>query len=416
MKIHNIKKIILKITETFFLFLFFFLTFFLTVAQLTAAAELDIGQEIDFGYRNVKRGDNLDDTEFRQEIKLYMDAYLRDGIQIGGKLNSSGIMNSTADEVIFEGNGIDNLNPFFEQAYIKINNYYGYPVFLTFGKQPIKWAEGLLVNDNERGLPAVKIEYSAPYKIKTEAYHLRTRNNLLDISGIEGTGIRAARTFGFRKLELDYIVEKYESTKKVKRTVYGGAFTRNLYRGLEYSLLGYLMDGKKGNTNFDGYAIGAYGKFEGVVDPIGKGGAWIRYLEGSGNLTDDEQGFNPILSIVEADMIGDFYGRNREYAMVDGSRSNTITLSHSIANLSALRYALYATVRDEVSVFMIRSTYKKVDPELPIGGSITFGMRYTYSFLDFELAYTKFAPEDEYDNYTDGEITKFLSGTIEAAF
>ncbi|MEA3506099.1 MAG: hypothetical protein U9R36_01175, partial [Elusimicrobiota bacterium] len=249
---------------------------------LVQSDTLDIGQEINFEYRTIERG-ALEDTQFRQKIKLYMDAYLRDGIQIGGTLNSSGIMNSTEDEVLFEGNNIKNLSPFFEKAYIKINNYYGYPVSLSFGKLPLKWAEGVLVNDNERGLPAVKIGYDAPYNIKGEAYHLRARNNLLDISGIEGSGIRASRDFGPRNLEINYVLEKYENDVKVKRTVYGGTFSQDMFRGLEYSMMGFLMDGEKGGTSFDAHALGAYGKFEGVVDPIGKGGAWIRYIYGSGD-------------------------------------------------------------------------------------------------------------------------------------
>jgi hypothetical protein len=131
---------------------------------------------------------------------------------------------------------------------------------------------------------------------------------------------------------------------------------------------------------------------------------------------DDEKGFLPILSNIEASMIGDYYGRNREFRMVDGSVSDTLSLSHSIANLSILRNALYATVRDDISVFMIRSTYKKHLPEKPLGGALTLGCLYKYDFIECEFRYTQFTPEPAYDAYESDRPTKFYTASISARF
>jgi hypothetical protein len=379
-------------------------------------AQLDIGEDIDFEYRYMKRQDEVLTSEFRERIKLYLNGYLQDNIEVGAQFQSSGIMNSTETFAVFQGAKIQNLEPFFELAYIKINKYYGYPVSISFGKLPIKWADGILVNHNQLGLPSILIQAEAPYEIKVEAYHARTRNNVLDISGIKGYGLRFMKEFGFRRVELDYTHEKYTSTAKVKRYIYGANVTRNLTKGLEYNFFGYNMKGEKGGESFKGYALGAYGKFEGIIDPIGKGGAWIRYMIGSGDLNDDESGFMPVLSSVESSMIGDYYGRYREFRVVDSILSNSVTLSHSIANLSVFRQALYATARDDVSLFMIRSTYRKHRPSLPLGGSLTLGVQYKYSFINFEIRYTTFTPEDIYDFYSSGRATKFFSAGLNARF
>ena len=249
-----------------------------------------------------------------------------------------------------------------------------------------------------------------------EAFHSRSRNNILDISGIRGYGLRSIRDFGFRRIEIDYTYESYESSSKVKRSIYGGVFTRNMHKGLEYSAFGYKMKGKKGSEKFDGYALGIYGKFEGVIDPIGKGGAWIRYILGSGDELDDESGFLPVLSSVESDILGEFYARNREFRYIDGTLSSSISMNHSIANLSILRNALYATVRDDISVFMIRSTFKKHQPSVPLGGSLTLGVIYNYRFIQFQAAYTNFKPETAYDAYIGDKATKFYTLGLSSRF
>jgi hypothetical protein len=191
------------------------------------ADQLDIGEEIDFEYRYIRR-DNLEiANEYRQRIKLYLKGYLRSNVEVGAKLQSSGVMNSTNTIVVYEGAKIQNQTPFFENAYIKINKYYGYPVSIAIGKLPINWVEGVLVSDNQIGLPAVLVEWDAPFKIKVEGYHCRARNELLDISGIKGYGLRTIRDFGFRRIELDYTTEEYISTQEVKRKIYGGSLTRS---------------------------------------------------------------------------------------------------------------------------------------------------------------------------------------------
>ena len=107
----------LKISAAFILLLL--------MPLVCSAGNLDIGEDISFEYRYEERADKALISEFRQRIKLYLTGYLEDNIEIGASLQSSGIMNSTAPYAVFEGARTNNLDPFFETAYIKINDYYG---------------------------------------------------------------------------------------------------------------------------------------------------------------------------------------------------------------------------------------------------------------------------------------------------
>ncbi len=396
------------------LIIIFLLVIFCNI-QLVSAITLDIGNEINFEYRFEERKGAVIPSEFRQRIKFYLTGYLKDNIEVGIKLHSAGILNSTATFVIFENAKIPNLIPYFESAYIRINELHDLPLSLSIGKLSLSWLDGILLNDNQKGFPAILIEATAPHEIFVEAYHLWTRNELLGISQIKGHGVRIFRNFGVNKVSLNYTFEEYESSAKVRRTIYGGSFIRNMYRGIEYSLFGYLMRGEKGGVGFSGHAFGAYGRFEGVVEPFGRGGAWIRYIVGSGDPNDDERGFLPILSSVESEFIGYFYGQNREFRMKDGEISD-ITLSNSIANLSVMRTGLYAKVLDKIDVYMIRSTFSGHYPSFPLGGSITFGASYEYNSVKFNITHTIFDPEPEYDGYISDENTRLITAEVSARF
>ena len=407
-------------------------TLILMTALNSGAVTLDIGNDLLFEFLQEEREGRTVSTEIRQRARFYLKGYLQDGIQIGTRIHSAGLLNSTDTHITYEGALIGNQVPYFESAYIRVKDVHGLPVSLSAGLQPIKWAEGVLINDNLLGLPSISAMGTEPYTgISGEAYHVWARDELRGISDITGYGARIFRQLGPGVLELNYTSEDYVSPapapllddSRVTRDIFGGNYSRELESGIEYSFFGYLMRGRKAGEEFDGSAIGAYGRFEGVVEPIGRGGTWIRYILGTGDPEDDERGFMPVLSSVESRVIGDYYGRNREFMMVDGVRGDEVqteaaapTLSNKIANLSMLRYAIYATVLDDITVHMIRSTYKQHDPSVPVGGSLTFGAEYDYSLLNVALNYTVFAPEPAYDRYEGTRRTRFLTMALSARF
>ena len=129
------------------------------------SGQLDLGEDVSFDYRYITRKDTVISSEFLQRIRLYLNGYLTNGIEIGATLHSAGVMNSTETIVVYDGAQIQNLNPYFENAYIKINNYYDYPLSVSIGILSLNWGNGILVNDNYLGLPAVLAEYKAPWDI-----------------------------------------------------------------------------------------------------------------------------------------------------------------------------------------------------------------------------------------------------------
>ncbi len=353
------------------------------------AAVLDIGQDLEFEYRSL-RHQNKTTLELRHRLRLYMDAYLPNDIDIGARIQSAGILNSNEDYITTSGNKVENKTPFFDLAYIRLNSIHDYPVSLTMGIQSIRWLDGLLINDAGLGLGGASVKTKAPLDIGLEGYRVLASNRLRDISNIDGRGIRAYRYFDFVKLEANYLTEEYDDSSgdSIQRIIYGANLTRELSRGLEFSLFRYIMEGKIEQKSFDSSLIGAYGRFEGRVDPIGRGGAWIRYLVGSGNVNDERKAFMPVLSSAESGIIGHYYSSKREM-------STGIDLSYTLANLDLFSYGLYASPVEDVVVSMTRSLYKSQDPSLPIAGALSLGASYTYDRIHIALDHTVFAPEEE---------------------
>ncbi len=376
-------------------------------------AVLDIGEELELEYWSLER-DSGSFTGLRNRLRFYLTAELEDNIEIGARIQSAGIVDSTRTYVTYDGKRVQNNTPFFDLAYIKVADIHELPLSLTLGIQSLNWLDGILISDGGTGIPGALLEARAPADIGFEAYGVADRDDLRGVSHIEGRGVRVFRYFNFIKAEINYLTEKYEEgNDKVNRALYGANLTREMTRGLEFSLFRYLMEGDIGEESFNSSLTGAYGSFEGEVDPIGRGGAWIRYIVGSGDIDDERRGFMPILSNVSSEMIGSYYGRFRE----SGNPGDSYDLSHTFANLDLFSYGIYASPPvDGLSLSMTRSLYKSQDPSLPIGGALSLGASYDYGRVRLELEHTVFSPEDDHQFFAGKGSKKLLTLKAEARF
>ncbi|NLB35200.1 MAG: hypothetical protein GX817_05230 [Elusimicrobia bacterium] len=406
------------------LLILFLLTVIPTLAQ---AVVLDIGNELSMEYRSHKRTGADDSIEAVQRARFYLTGFMNNNIKVSLGINSTGILNSTQTLIYYEGREIENMRPFLDTAFVEADQIAGLPIRVRAGLQPIKWGGGVLINDMGMGFPALSIMGKEFFLgISAEAYRTWTRNEIRDIPDITGTGFRAFRSIGPGILELNYSFEDYVAPSPdplkdpalVERNIYGGSYSQELKNGIEYSFFGYLMEGTKREDSFKGHALGAYGKFEGLVEPIGRGGTWIRYLLGSGDddKLDDDKSFMPIVGGISTPLIGDYYGRMREFLIIDGITSGRASRSNSIADISILSYSIYANILDEVSVNMVRTTFKEHSSDLPLGGLLTFGGSYSYGIIDIELNYTVFSPETSYNRYDGDRDTKVLTALLNVRF
>ncbi len=380
--------------------------------KVTGATVLDIGEDLEFEYRS-SRHHSKTSLELRHCLRLYMNAYLPNDIDIGARIQSAGILTSTQAYMLKGGDLVPNKTPFFDLAYIRLNTIHDYPVSLTMGIQPIRWLDGLLINDGGLGLGGASAKTEAPLDIWVEGYRVMASNKWRNISDIDGRGIRAYRHFDFVKVEANYLTEEYDdsSGESIKRVIYGANLTRELRQGLEFSIFRYIMDGEIEKKSFDASFLGAYGRFEGRVDPIGRGGAWIRYIVGSGDVDDERKGFMPALARTEPGITGHFYTSNRETA-------TGINLSYTAANLDLFSYGIYASPVEDVILSMTRSLYKSQDPSLPIAGALSLGASYNYDRIHIALEHTVFAPEREggHEFFEGTRSTRFMTLTVGAEF
>ena len=368
------------------------------------ASVVDIGEDLEFEYRFLEReGDSY--SQLRHRLRLYLKAYLDKNITIGASIQSAGVADSTRTYVNYEGSEVKNKTPFFDLAYIKVEDIHDMPLSLTIGIQSLEWLDGLLISDRGMGLPGLSFRAELPHKIGVEGYRVMTEDSMKEISSIEGSGLRIMRKFGFMRAEANYLEENYKETEETTRSIYGAALSREMHQGLEFSLFNYIMDGSIGESSFSASLLGAYGSFEGAVEPIGKGGAWIRYLRGSGDPDNEKEGFMPVLAYASPDMIGHYYGRHRESG-----------LSYTAANLDLFSFGIYAHVMEGLRVSMTRGLYKSHTPSLPIGGSISFGADYTYDRIKVNFQHTIFSPEEDLQFFEGKENKKFITLNVGAKF
>ncbi|MGM0568814.1 MAG: hypothetical protein ACQESB_06330 [Elusimicrobiota bacterium] len=368
------------------------------------ASEVDIGEDLQFEYRFLKREDDSY-SQLRHRLRLYLKAYLDKNITIGASIQSPGIADSTQTYINYEGSKVKNKTPFFDSAYIKVDDIHDMPLSLTMGIQSLQWLDGLLISDRGMGLPGLSFRAELPYEIGVEGYRVMTEDSRREIPSIEGSGLRIMRKFGFMRAEANYLEEQYEESEEITRSIYGANLSREMHQGLEFSLFNYIMDGKIGESSFKSSLLGAYGSFEGAVEPIGKGGAWLRYILGGGDLDNEEEGFMPVLAHASADMIGHYYGRHRESS-----------LSYTAANLDLFSFGIYAYVTEDLKVSMTRGLYKSQTPSLPLGGSISFGADYTYDRINVNFKHTIFSPEEDHRFFEGKEDEKFITLNVGAKF
>ena len=70
--------------------------------------------------------------------------------------------------------------PFFENAYIRINHFLGYPWDATFGRQNYRLGSGLLLDDDGAGLTGITVRGDLPWwGMKAEGFVFADRDSLM---------------------------------------------------------------------------------------------------------------------------------------------------------------------------------------------------------------------------------------------
>jgi hypothetical protein len=85
--------------------------------------------------------------------------------------------------------------PFLEQAYVRVNNFLGYPLVATFGRQNYRLGSGLLLDDDGAGLTGVAMKGDLPWwGMKAEGFVFSDRDSRQAVQGGEDNSLAL---FGF---------------------------------------------------------------------------------------------------------------------------------------------------------------------------------------------------------------------------
>lgn len=101
--------------------------------------------------------DSTRDTRYAsQRGRVYVKARLDPGIEIGTVLQSIGVAGSTAP--LIGRYPSEDFTPFVENAYITANEFHGWPVNMTFGRQPYTWGTGMILADDGIGFDGARLD------------------------------------------------------------------------------------------------------------------------------------------------------------------------------------------------------------------------------------------------------------------
>ena len=89
---------------------------------------------------------------------------------LGAAGSTTTLHSSPFDRIASNYPSVD-FTPFIENAYIKVNHLFGYPLEATFGRQNFRLGSGLLLDDDGAGFTGVTVRAELPWwAIKTEAF------------------------------------------------------------------------------------------------------------------------------------------------------------------------------------------------------------------------------------------------------
>jgi hypothetical protein len=316
-----------------------FFVFFLGVSSY---ALVDIGTQIDMknvSYNNlIDYDDSKDDkqTYTFERTRFYIQGEIQKGVIGRLQVQSIGIWggeNSTGT-VKIENYTYQNFTPWIEHAYIQIQDIYKSkfigPVGFTIGKQPLKYGDGIVIDDDGHGLYAYKLNSNLPLKTNLEFFNAKVydsmdqtvKNNDFNLSGLYLKWIAKKNITP----QIYYVIE----TDKSHQTITDGISNKNFYglridgvtsENVDYKLEYIKQSGKltrDNNLNNLNYSASAYVAGIGmnsITSKIGKTRITIENAQGSGDKNQNEfnqyltaKAFTPYLTNKSKDFGETYYG------------------------------------------------------------------------------------------------------------
>jgi hypothetical protein len=387
--------------------------FFLFAVIPISHAIVDVGTELQIKnayYNNLTDYDDAKDDKQSytfQRTRFYIQGEIQKGVIGRLQLQSIGMWggeNSTST-VIIENYKYQNFTPWLEHAYIQLQDIFKSkfigPVGLTIGKQPLKYGDGIVVDDDNHGLFAYKLNSNLPLKTNMEFFNAKVydsmeqklKNNDFSVSGLYLKWIAKKNITP----QIYYVKETDKSHQLVidgnsNKNFYGlridGVTSENVDYKLEYIKQGGELkrDNNLNNINYKASAYVAGVGMTSLSSKIGPTRITIENAQGSGDKSKSEteqyltaRGFTPYLTNKSKDFGETYYGEifsqilpglsNKSIILV-GLDANPVNKAHIGVNyLRFTRIAPNGLYGEEIDMFLY-TTHKE---------STTF--RFVYAIL-----------------------------------
>ena len=363
--------------------LFLFVLSILQISSRLGLAGVRVGEEIRVRLVPVSNGD---ESYIYQRTRLLMEGVLAEGVTIGIKLQSRGFWGVDSSTVTIEGLTRKNMLPWIENAYVKVDEFLGLPLYLALGRQPLRYGDGLLVDDNASGYDAIKLSAILPWQIDCDLMMLKPT----EPGGVSPDNWKEKNAYGlFIKRRWKGITPQISGFWQRDRTIgvdknfLGFHVGGKLGKEVDYRGGIIIQSGKGGGTDYKGLAYILGGTFE-AESRFGKGIVTCEYLVGSGEvapITAKDENFLSDYAHLSEEEYGEYYVQNRS-AVRQGDPDYAFT------NLKLFKLGLSVFPISELKTGLNYFIYNSHTPKGAIGDEVDISVKYYYSAnLSFRLVY-----------------------------
>ena len=362
--------------------LFLLVVSILQISPRVCLAGVRVGEEVRIRMVPVSNGD---ESYVYQRTRFLIEGVLAEGVTISVKLQSRGFWGVDTSTVTIEGLTRKNMLPWIENAYVKVDEFFGLPLYLAFGRQPLRYGDGLLIDDNASGYDAVKLSAILPWQVDCELMMLKPTGS----EGVSPDNWKEKNAYGvFVKRRWKGITPQISGLWQRDRTIgvdknfLGCHVSGKLGKEVDYRGGIILQSGKGGGKDYKGLAYMLGGNFQ-ADTRFGKGIAVCEYLVGSGEapITGKDKNFLSDYAHLLEEEYGEYYVENRS-AVRDGDPDYAIT------NLKIFKLGLSVFPLPELKTGLNYFIYSSYTPKGAIGDEVDIFVKYYYSAnLSFRLVY-----------------------------
>jgi len=386
--------------------LFLVLLFALQISAQVCLAGVKVGEEVRIRWVPVANGDN---SYFYQRTRFLMEGLLAKGVTVGIKLQSRGFWGVDTSTVTIEGLTRENMLPWIENAYVKADEFFGLPLYLALGRQPLQYGNGLLIDDNASGYDAIKLSAFLPWRSECELIMLKPT----EADGVSPDNWKEKSAYGlFLKKKWKKINPQIsgfwqrDRNNNIDKNFLGFHLSGELGKGVDYRGSIVIQSGKGGGRDYKGLAYILGGNFE-ADTKFGKGMLVCEYFVGSGEvpITGKDENFFSDYAHISEEEYGEYYMENR-------SEVRNGDPDYAIANLKMFKLGMSIFPLPELKTGLNYFVYNSYTPKGSIGDEIDIFIKYNYSpNLSFRLMYGIFMAgkiaEDSADKVLGEVMVKF---------